>query len=99
MKKSLGKGSGWITDLVIDDNINISKHILYAGSRYAKLPKVLGHPGKGLISIQKLMIMNVSNGVQLDSHILLIITQQELQKLTNILEKNLILKTKNFRSN
>ena len=31
-KKSLGKGSGWITDSVIENNINTSKYNQLAGS-------------------------------------------------------------------
>ena len=38
----LVKGSGWVTDLVIDD-INISKNNPVVGSSYAKLPKELDH--------------------------------------------------------
>ena len=52
-KKSLGKVSVWIIDSVTDHNINISKYNPFASSRYTKLPKELGHPGKGLINIQK----------------------------------------------
>ena len=39
IQKSLGKGSGWIIDLVIDHNINISKYNPLFGSSYTKLPK------------------------------------------------------------
>ena len=52
IKKSLGKGSGWITDLFIDHTISISKYDPLAGSSYIKVPKELHHPRKGLISIQ-----------------------------------------------
>ena len=52
IQKSLQKGSGWIIDYVVDHTINISKYNPQAGSSYIKLPKKLGHPGKGLISIQ-----------------------------------------------
>ena len=52
-KKSLGKVSVWIIDSVTDHNINISKYNPFASSSYTKLPKELGHPGKGLINIQK----------------------------------------------
>ena len=41
--------------------------------------------------------MTGSNGVWLDTYILQIITQQELQKLTKILQENLIFKVRNFR--
>ena len=34
MKKSLGKGSDWITDLVIDHTISISKYNPLAGTSY-----------------------------------------------------------------
>ena len=39
IQQSLGKGSGWIIDSVIDHNINISKHNPLAGNSYIKLPK------------------------------------------------------------
>ena len=51
VQKSLGKGSGWITDSVIDHTISISKYNLLAGSSYIKLPKELNSPRKGLINI------------------------------------------------
>ena len=38
-QKPLGKGSGWIIDLVIDHTISISKYNLLAESSYIKLPK------------------------------------------------------------
>ena len=44
-------------------NINISKYNPLVDSSYIKLPKELYHPGKGLINIQKLMVMHVVNGV------------------------------------
>ena len=37
MQNSLGQGSGWIFDSVIDDNTNISKYNPLAGSSYIKL--------------------------------------------------------------
>ena len=45
MQKSLGKGSGWIIDSAIDNNINISKYnvCLLAGSSYIKLSKELNY--------------------------------------------------------
>ena len=49
IQKSLGRGSDWIIDLVIDHNINI----LFSSS-YMKLPKELDHPRKGLINIQNI---------------------------------------------
>ena len=50
IQKSLGKGSGWIIDSVIDHTINISKYNRLAGSSI--LPKELNHPRKGLINIE-----------------------------------------------
>ena len=52
LRKSLGKSSGWIIDLVIDHNISISEYDTLVGSSYIKLPKELDHPRKGLINIQ-----------------------------------------------
>ena len=52
IQKSLGKGSGWIIDSVIDHTISISKYNSLAGSRSIKLPKELDHPRKVLINIQ-----------------------------------------------
>ena len=52
IQKSLGKGSGWIIDSVIDHTISISKYNPLAGNSYIKLPKELDHPRKGLINIQ-----------------------------------------------
>ena len=52
IKKSLGKGSGWISDSVIDHTISISKYNPLAGSSYIRLPKELDHPGTGLINIK-----------------------------------------------
>ena len=51
IQKSLGKGSGWIINSVIDHTISISKHNPVAGSSYIKLPKELDHLRKGLIII------------------------------------------------
>ena len=39
--KSLGKGSRWIIDSVIDDTISICKYDPLPGSSYIKLPKEL----------------------------------------------------------
>ena len=44
----LGKGSGWIIDLVIYHIIIISKYNPVAGSTYIELPKELDHPKRGL---------------------------------------------------
>ena len=54
IQRSLGKSSGWITDLVINHNISISKYNLLAGGSYTKLPKELDHPSKNLITIQNI---------------------------------------------
>ena len=54
IQKSLGKGSGWIIDLVIDHTVSISKYNPLAGNSYIKLPKELDHPRKGFINIQNI---------------------------------------------
>ena len=54
IQKILGKVLGWITDSVIDHNINISKQDPLAGSRYEKLPNELGHPRIGLVNIENI---------------------------------------------
>ena len=54
IRKSLGKGSGWITDSVIEHNINISIYNPLTGSSYIKLPKELDYARKGLINIQNI---------------------------------------------
>ena len=54
IQKSLGKGSGWIIDSVIDHTISISKYNPLAGSSYLKLPEELDHPRKRLINIQNI---------------------------------------------
>ena len=54
IQKALGKGSGWSIDSFIDCDINILKCNSLAGRGYAKLPKELGHPRKGLINIQNI---------------------------------------------
>ena len=46
IQKSLGKGSGWIIDSVIEHNISTSKYNPLAGSIYIKLLKELDHPRK-----------------------------------------------------
>ena len=53
-QNSSGKGSGWITDSVIDHNINSSKYNPLARRSYIKLPKELEQQGKGLINIQNI---------------------------------------------
>ena len=60
--KYLGKGSGWITDLVIDHTISISMYNPLVGSSYIKLQKELDNPRKGLINIQNIDD-NVFNGI------------------------------------
>ena len=62
IQESLGKGSGWIIDSVIDHNINISKHNPLAGNSYIKLPKEWNHLKKAWLIFRILMIMNALNG-------------------------------------
>ena len=52
IQESLGKGSDWTNDLVIDLNINISKYNPLVGNSCIKLPKWLDHPQKALINIK-----------------------------------------------
>ena len=54
IQKSLGKGSGWLIDSVIDHTISISRYNPLSGSSYIKLPKELDHARKGLIHIQNI---------------------------------------------
>ena len=54
IQKSLGKGSGWIIDSVINHTVTISKYNPLVGSSYIKLPKELDHPRKGLVNIQNI---------------------------------------------
>ena len=54
IQKSLGKGSGWIIDLVIDHTTSILKYNPLARRSYIKVPKQLDHPRKGLINIQSI---------------------------------------------
>ena len=89
IQKSLGQCPGWIIDSVIDHNINISKYNLLAGSSYIKLPKQLDSSRKGLINIQHIDDNEYFNWCLS----LQIITKQELQKLTQNFQKDLILKT------
>ena len=53
---SLGKGSGWVIDSVIEHNIvqSLSKNNPLAGSSYIKLQKDLDHPRKRFINIQNI---------------------------------------------
>ena len=75
IQKPPGQGSCWITDLVIDHNINISNFNPLAGSSYIKLPRKLDHPRKGLINIQNIDD-NECFKWQLVRYTLNIITQQ-----------------------
>ena len=52
--KSLGKGSGWIIDSVIDHTISTSKYNPLAGSSYINLPKIIDYPRKRLINIRNI---------------------------------------------
>ena len=54
IQKSLGKGSSWIIDSIIDHSISISKYNPLAGISYIKLPKELNAPRKRLINIQNI---------------------------------------------
>ena len=74
-KKSLGQGLVWITDSVIDHNINISKYNALAGSSDIKLPEELDDPRKGLINIQNIDYNEASNGVSSANYTLQIVTQ------------------------
>ena len=46
VRKSIGRGSVWIIDSVIDHAISISKYNPIAWSSYVKLPKELDHSKK-----------------------------------------------------
>ena len=52
IEKSLGKGSVWIIDSVVDHTISILNYNPLGRRSYIKLPKKLDHPRKGLINIQ-----------------------------------------------
>ena len=54
IQKSLGICSGWIIDLVVEHNINISKYHPLTDSNYIKLPKELDHQRKSSIKIQNI---------------------------------------------
>ena len=85
IQRSLGKSSGWITDLVINHNISISKYNLLIPAKIWLLFKIL-------------MIVNAPNGVYSDTYSLQIIIQEKLKTLTKILQNDLMLKTWNFQS-
>ena len=93
IQRSSGKGSGWIIDLVIDHTISISKYNPFAGNSYIKLPKELDHPRKGLINIQNIDDKDCFNWCLVRYLNMQIIIQQELQKLTKILQRDLVLMT------
>ena len=52
MQKSLGQGSEWITDSVIEHTISITNYNPLSGSSYIKLHKELEHTVKSLINVQ-----------------------------------------------
>ena len=54
IQKSLGKGSDWIIDSVIDHAISISKYSPLTVSSYIRLPKKLDRPRKELVNIQNI---------------------------------------------
>ena len=60
------------------------------------MPKELGRPCKVSLIFQILMIMNSLNGVLSDTCILQIVIQQELKKLTKIMQKKLDFKDIKF---
>ena len=51
-QKSLGKGSGWVIDSVIEYNISILRYKPLARSSYIKLRKELKYSREGLTNIQ-----------------------------------------------
>ena len=87
------KKSGWI----IDYTISISKYNPLAGSSYIKLLKELSDSKKVLFIFKITTIMNDLNGIWSNIYILLITIQQELEKITKILQENLILKISYFQ--
>ena len=91
MQKSLGKGSGWIVDSVIDYYISISNYNPLAGSGYIKLPKELHHPRKGLIHIQ-----NINNNQCFKWCLVRYLNPADRNPARNT--KSLILKIENFQS-
>ena len=54
IQKCLRQDSGWITDSVMDHNINIPKNNPLASEIYIKLLKELDHTRNGLIHIQNI---------------------------------------------
>ena len=63
IQKSLGKGSGWIIDSIIDHTSSISKYNPLTGSNYIKLRNEYDHPRKGWLIFRITMIINALNGV------------------------------------
>ena len=61
--KSLGKGSGWIIDSIIDHTSSISKYNPLTGSNYIKLPNEYHHPREGWLIFRLIMIINALNVV------------------------------------
>ena len=54
VRESLGKGSGQITNSVIEHNINISKYDPLAGSSYKKITEIIRPYKKGLAKIRNI---------------------------------------------
>ena len=52
IQKSLGKGSDWIIDSIVNHTTIISKYNRLVGSSHIKLLKELNHPRTGLINTQ-----------------------------------------------
>ena len=48
----ISHGSGWITEEIVNQYLNISSYLPLSGSTYVKLPAELQHPMKGLINIK-----------------------------------------------
>ena len=48
----ISHGSGWITEELVSQYLNLNSYLPLSGSIYVKLPKELSHPIKGLINIQ-----------------------------------------------
>ena len=90
------QNSGRIIDWVKDHNINISKYNPLAGSIYIKLPKELDYPRKGLDIIQ-----NIDDNACFELCLVRYLhppdrNQQQVQKLTKVLQKKLIFKAWKF---
>ena len=48
----INEGSGWITELINSQYLNVSKYIPLLGSSFFELPKELNNPKKGLINLR-----------------------------------------------